>query len=301
MRGLRRGQELNFSLIERLSSRYLNRMDTSQSEAAEELRSVLISHFDSRKLFNHAYSLRRFARDIGLSPSNLADILSGRCGISSTSGKRIANALGLTTVETARFMDLIEAAHSRSKTARTLASQRLQTEDHSPAMKQFAGNDLDILKRWYFLAALELVDLTKGFLSAESISQLLNISRDEAAESLHFLEKAQYVRREGERFVRNDPTFFHRSETPSKNIQNFHRQVLEKTVKAIADVPPEHRELSTTMFCFDRNRMSEVKSAIAKFEDEFFRKFCSEIEGNTVYTCSVQFVPMSMSLLQHPS
>ncbi len=84
---------------------------------------------------NPRYSLRAFARDIGISPSRLSAILKGRQGLSESSASRIAAKLGWEGEAAERFVLMVLAADSRSKGRRTEALNRLN-HDSSPERAQ---------------------------------------------------------------------------------------------------------------------------------------------------------------------
>ena len=133
-----------------------------------------------RTVRNPGYSLRAFARDIGLAAPKLSQILSGTCGLSKTSALKVAKKLKLNEAETEYFVALVEVEHNRSKRGKIQAQQRLATIESSSI------NELDlerfrIIADWYHFSLLELTEV-QGFQSdIPWIAKRLGISQQEAA------------------------------------------------------------------------------------------------------------------------
>jgi hypothetical protein len=86
----------------------------------------LSSELSRRKQRNDSYSARAFARDLGLSPSRLSEVLSGEHGLSELSADRIAIRLKLKPIVRKFWKDLILASNSRNKQVRDLAAERVK-------------------------------------------------------------------------------------------------------------------------------------------------------------------------------
>lgn len=91
-----------------------------------DYRAFLTDELSRRQARNARYSLRSFARDLGLAPPRLSDLLRGRYGLSGAAAAELAVKLRMTEEESSYFADLAEAGHGRSRLARENARQRLQ-------------------------------------------------------------------------------------------------------------------------------------------------------------------------------
>lgn len=80
----------------------------------------------SRRLSQNAsYSQGAFARDLGLRPSRLCEILQRKQGLSADYARRLAARLALTSQESEYFIDLVVSRHGRSRAARQAAEMRM--------------------------------------------------------------------------------------------------------------------------------------------------------------------------------
>ena len=87
----------------------------------EEIQAAL----DRRKKRNAGYSLRAFARDLGISPSLLNEVLQGKHGLSQANARKIANRLGYPSEAVSRFCDRVAVEHARKASDREAAAERL--------------------------------------------------------------------------------------------------------------------------------------------------------------------------------
>jgi plasmid maintenance system antidote protein VapI len=92
--------------------------------------------FERRIAKNSRYSLRAFARSLGISPSRLCEILKGKQGLSVAWAEKIATRLKFEKEKKRQFCDLVEAEHSRSEARRRLAKQRLEARSERCASEQ---------------------------------------------------------------------------------------------------------------------------------------------------------------------
>src|SRR5436309_2305259 len=123
-----------------------------------DYRSILREELEQRCKANPRYSLRAFARDLGLSPSGLSRILREHQGLSGSSALRIARKMKMSSEETERFRNLVIAADGRSRDHRKAAQTQLAVEEES--RRRFQRLELDVFRAisdWYHYAILELV------------------------------------------------------------------------------------------------------------------------------------------------
>src|SRR4051812_32553988 len=88
-------------------------------------RDTLKNELERRARANLRYSLRAFARDLGMPPSRLSDVLNGVHGISPQRGETLAKKLKLDGLVREEFVASVIAAHGRSATQRSAARTRL--------------------------------------------------------------------------------------------------------------------------------------------------------------------------------
>src|SRR4051812_21328836 len=93
-------------------------------KATQDYRRFFRDACEDRCQRNSRYSLRAFARDLGISAPRLSKILNGRHGLSVEAASEIARRLGLSESEQDLFMALVESEHGRAAVTRSLAKKR---------------------------------------------------------------------------------------------------------------------------------------------------------------------------------
>lgn len=85
----------------------------------------LKAEYKKRKSRNGSYSLRAFARDLGLSPSRLCEVLQGNCGVSERTIETVASRLKLTSGARSHLKDLVIVETARDGKTREAACARI--------------------------------------------------------------------------------------------------------------------------------------------------------------------------------
>lgn len=163
------------------------------TDGLRSYREILLKKYEDKKVKNRRYSLRAFARDIGLSSSRFSEILNGKIGISLNKAIQIANKLNLDDHEKSLFTDLVEVEHARSKIARNMAKQRLmEKKSSSSAASNSSAHPLTIknlTESWTCLLVLLNLDLINSS-SPDDCCSKLSLSQQDfslAIETLHTL------------------------------------------------------------------------------------------------------------------
>lgn len=254
-----------------------------------DYRDVLLRHFELKRAKRAGYSLRMFARDLELTPSNLSDVLKGRCGISAVVAERIAQTLKMNTEEATFFADLVESKHARSRADREAALERVRRQAENPFGRKAKPESIPLFEKWYYVATLEFLTLKQGEPGVDEIADALGLSVEEVHESLSRLLALGAIRREGSRFVRADEYLFAESPTPSETIRSFHKQVMDQAKLAIDTQTIERRKFLSTLFTFDSRRLAEAIAYLESLDQDFFSKFEAKEESDSVYAFSLQF------------
>lgn len=250
-------------------------------------RNFLLQEFESRSSRNARYSLRAFARDIALSPSSLSLVLSGKQGLSRVAATRISGKLGLAGEEGAWFLDLVEAEHGRTESARRLARIRLRKQDS-------AGMALSLelfraISDWHHLAILELTEL-EGFESSPRwIARALGINARVARAAVARLRKLGLLEEGADGRLRQTEGFLATpSGVPSEAIKSFHRQILAKAEAALLTQPVEERDFSALIFPMRRSELEWAKGRLKEFRREVTERLEQAPAKDRIYCLSMQ-------------
>ncbi len=254
--------------------------------------SLLEQEFQKRLKRNHKYSLRAFARDMGVPSSNLSNLLKNRRGLSVGTAEKIATNLRFDDRTAQLFLSLVAAKNSRSELARKKARQDLLALETKESFTPLELDRFEIINKWYHLAILELVQL-KAFQDSTSwIANRLGILPQDAGEAVSRLIRSGMLVREAGKLKRAKDYVATPCGTPSKVIRDYHRQILQKAGAAMETTPIDKRSNSATNMTIDTAKLPEAIKALR----EFRRKFCKEQSGSKnkdrVYCLAIHFFPL---------
>ena len=112
-----------------------------------DYRKTMRNVFLERRERNASYSLRAYARDLGVHASNLYLVLKKEKGINLSTARQIAGRLGLSENEQSLFCKLVEKEHARSPVARMKASEEI--EKSSTLQSNLTLKMMEVMSSWH--------------------------------------------------------------------------------------------------------------------------------------------------------
>lgn len=254
----------------------------------QDYRQILKEKLSDRCNKNPQYSLRAFARDLGISPQRLSHILNGNHGLSVKAAEEISKNLGMNQEETTLFCVLVQKKHARSKIVRTEADDKLK--DIKATYQDLSLDHFRIIADWYHFAIMELT-LVDGFKSDPRwIARSLDIKEIEAKLAIERLLKLEMLVKDKKGNLKLTGSFFADPRgVPSEALRNFHRQLLKKATDALDTQRLDERDVSSTILAIDKTLVPEAKADLKKFRENFDKKYSNSENKNKVYCLGIQF------------
>lgn len=249
----------------------------------DEVIGLLRDSLSKSKQKNKRVSLRGYARKLGLAPSVVSSILSGKRQITLPVAKKILTGLG---VEKSRLESICKNLKFRYSQLDIEAS--LDDRDyHELKSVEFA-----VLADWQHFAILSLMN-TKDFKSdVEWIARRLGISIDVASACVERLQKVGLIKwKDGDYNLtrrKNSTT----TDILDVSIQESHRQHLKLAEKALGEVEIEWRDLSGITMAIDPKKIPEAKRRIRAFRRSLCR-FLEQGEATEVFSLNIQLFPLT--------
>jgi len=110
---------------------------------------LLREEFGLRAAKNRRYSLKAYARDLGLPATHLSEVFRRKRGISPAQAQRIADRLGFDAPRANYFSDLVSAHHSRSEAERTAARKRALRHAGKLPYRLLAEDRFKVIEDWF--------------------------------------------------------------------------------------------------------------------------------------------------------
>jgi len=228
-----------------------------------------------RKAGNPAYSLRAFARDLGVSPATLSQALSHKRQVSAKNALKIASRLLLSPEEAARlFADHGKAGRTKVK----------------PQFFELEEDRFRLVADWYYFAILSLARVPNNKAAPEWVSKRLGISLFEARAALTRLKRMRLISTKDGRLRRTATSLMTGHATPSEALRKHQKQNLKLAERAIDRVPLALRENSSVTMAIDPRRIGEAKRRILEFKKSL-SNYMEKGELGEVYTLAVHLFP----------
>lgn len=255
-------------------------------------REILRSKLQEKTDKNRRYSLRAFAKDLGISPALLSQVLSGKRGMSDSMARDVARKLKLGAVQQDYFCDLVAADHAKSEAKKTQAQERLKNYDHTK-IKQLGLEYFIHIHEWHHYAILEAIGL-KDFqastswlakkLNTEEIRIRIAVERLEEVGLLKITPEGKWLDTHAHLEIRQD----------AEATKLALRQYALLGIDALAKTPMSKREHAAFVMSVDSKRVDEAKRVLANFYQSFIEQFdSSEDDKDAIYVLAAQFFPVT--------
>jgi uncharacterized protein (TIGR02147 family) len=259
---------------------------------------ILHEALQNRKMVNPSYSLRAFARDLGVTPAQLSHVLSGKRGLGTATAKKVIRKLGLSDHETHLFLLSLKAQFAQSKKEKMKAQEALQ------ALKQESGQtrslQLDLFKtiaQWHHLTLLELIKISgKQSDPIKYFSKKLKLSEADILLSLERLERLELITPTQTGYQVNQDSLIADQGIPTEAVKKFHEQILTKAIAAVHLQGKDERYGISAVMPVKVKDLNKAKQLIQDFRTEFSKLISDHEQGEEVYALSLQFYQLTQTV-----
>ncbi len=261
------------------------------------LSSLLKAALERKKSKNKAFSSRALARDLGISPSFLSMVMSGKKQLSFETALRISGVLELKGRIKSQFL--------RAAVVENLGENMQAHDIHSllfahPVPDTFVPVDQDrfeFFSNWYHVAILDLTNCAGFKADAKWIGKTLGLDRATVYESIERLLRLGLLKKSGNTLVKTNKEISVTPTTTDPTIRKFHSQMIDKAKEALQsaeDADFKRRSISGITMAIDSSRLEEARKRIAQFRKEMYELLASEeAQSDEVYQLNIQLFPLS--------
>ena len=233
----------------------------------ERLKDLLLDELATRQGRNTSYSLRAFARDLGVNVTTLSEFFSGRRGLSRQSIQNLVDRLGVSPL-------LLE------KTGKAAASRKLSDESFR------------MVSEWYYYGILSLARMKRNRAAPEWIAAKLGVSKVTARMALRRLVDTKHIRVLNGKMIRISESFTTSNDIPSLALRHYHKENLRLAADAIDSEPMPRRFITAITMPTNPDRVKKARDLILRFREEI-SAFLEEGEPEEVYTVAIQLFPLT--------
>jgi uncharacterized protein (TIGR02147 family) len=250
-----------------------------------EVRKLISSEMERARALNPNFSLRALSKKLGLQPSALSEILSGKRLITRRMAARVLERLCVDPASGARILGGL---------ANRVSNRSTQTEhvDHKEYL-QLNMDHYHVISEWYYFAIISLAETRSFRDDPQWIARRLNIKLAEASMALERLERLGLLARtKSGKLKATGQQFATSTDIANMSLRKSHNQNLELARRSLNEDAVETRDFSSMTMAIDPARLLEAKKMIK----EFRRKFCTYMERGRkeeVYRICIQLFPLS--------
>lgn len=240
---------------------------------------------------NPLYSLRAYARDIGIHPATLSQIINGKRTLPLKECDRVAKKLNLGPKEHALFKEsLTTKKHLLDAIKIPLDDQRLMLDE----------SYYKIISEWEHYAVLELFELTDFMKTKEEVAAKLDLTLNRTDVVLTNLKLCKLIEVDSNgKLVKVYSDVKTSEDISSQALRESHREALQMGIAKIESVPVEWRDFSSSTLAIDMSKLPEAKTIIREFRRKMATLLASG-DKKEVYQLAVQFYPLSnMTITRH--
>ncbi len=242
---------------------------------------------------NPSYSLRAFARDLGVCHSYLSQIISEKRRLSPLKARQFSVRLALDAEGRSELFSLVSQDHLGEATLPP--SPNLFPR---PSQRRELALDLDrfrLVAKWYHGAILEFLSITKGRTKPSTIAQRLGLKISTVTAGLKRLERLGLVRKETGVWIPTANDVFVVPDQLELAVRLFHREMLRKAEKELSHIDPtdfEKREYGAMTMAIDVSRLPKAKKRMFEFRKRLMEYLAGE-QPTHVYQFNMQLFPLT--------
>ncbi len=255
---------------------------------------ILKNILSERQAANGSYSLRAFARDLGISAPQLSNVMNGNRGLSPATTEKVMARLSLDPLEKEIFKSSLKANFALSKKERISSKAKLAELNQNSTAKFL---DLDLFKaisNWHHFALLELIKISPhSERTPAKFSEKLDVSENEVQLALGRLERLELIQKTKTSYQVNQDTVIADQGIPTEAIRNFHRQLLEKSIQALAFQSKDQRYGYSAAMPVKVKNVARAKKLIQKFRLDFAKEISTQEGGEEIYGLCFQFFQLT--------
>ncbi|MEK7692254.1 MAG: TIGR02147 family protein [Bdellovibrionota bacterium] len=246
---------------------------------------ILHEQFAELSAQRAGFSLRAFARLLGLNPTQLTETLNGKRPITRKIAVRVLERLGLDPEMGRLLVEALPAKQVRKKIVPG-SSAVLQ-------YVQLSADEFRMVSDWWHFAILSLAE-TRGFKSDPKwIAMRLGLQLRLATGAVERLVRlGLLVRQARGKLVPTGRQFTTGNDVPNAFIRRNHIQGLEQAREAIEQVPVELREFAASIVAVDPKLLPQAKERLRELRREMVALLESG-EKQEVYRLSIQLYPLT--------
>ena len=249
---------------------------------ASVMSELINQEFQQRKQNNPCYSLRAFARDLGLHSGTLSSILQDRRKIPIHLVDNLSEKL--TSLSSHREILKTELQRAKKAKVKTFKFDKIVDE----------RNAENIVIDGVYFTLLSLFNCSNFRSDIAWIASRLDVTQNKVKEVLGDLVKASLVSVVDGQYKMNKHAHATRDDVSSEVLKRAHEAILSVAANKLRTVEVSKRDFTSIKFPCDPSKMAEAKKEVRKFQRKMMRLTKSD-KSTEVYEMAILLFPRTKS------
>jgi uncharacterized protein (TIGR02147 family) len=260
---------------------------------------ILRDEFDKRVQKNSRYSMRAFAKHLGISPASLSNILAEKKGLSDRLARSIAKVLDFNSEETDFFCALVNSVDARSKEVRE-KNKKVVTQYLRKKKRIIIGNEsADFVSEIRNFVLLELLKTSKVKAPLQktllTLKPLVVSLKEQQKVINQMIDLGMVEIEDGYYFVKHE-NFLVPDRVAIESQKKVHLKALEHAKYAYENEDYNEREFYIIITPLNRAQMDEIKVKIREFADELMYKYGTPSKADSIYGLCTYLFPLEKNV-----
>ena len=238
-------------------------------------RSYLQKELIDRKNRNHFYSLRAFARDLDISPSNLSEFLSAKRDFSQKNSIKVAKHLDLSSSDFERFILSCQFSSQDSK-GRSYSLPKI----------------FQMMSHWYYFALLNLAKVKNIKADPKELAERLAIKEKQIEEALENLKSMNLIEITDGRMERKQSSILSVTKIPALAIARHHKSLLSQAGLSLFKDPLPSRDMRSIAIPIDPQAITKARDLLLNCREKIASLMTNEKSGK-LYILSYFLFPVT--------
>jgi uncharacterized protein (TIGR02147 family) len=240
-----------------------------------------------RQRANPHYSLRAYARDLGMHSSTLSQVLKGKRALPIRTSSTVVKKLGLGPKEKTLFLE------SLYRTKTNIDQIKIDENDDRFILDE---SYFKVIAEWEHYAVITLFDVDAFDPGIKDICLRLGLSENRAEVVLNNLLICGLVKTdENGKLIKAHPKLRTTEDVTSLALRESHRETLEMSKTKLDEIETELRDFSSMTIAADLGKLPEIKTIIREFRQKM-SALLRDGKKTDVCQLAIQFYPLTKQI-----
>ncbi|MCX6124023.1 MAG: TIGR02147 family protein [Proteobacteria bacterium] len=236
---------------------------------------------------NENYSLRAFAKSLGISHTVLSLVLSKQRPLSKKAALKVGEAFLLAPHQ----LDLLLASSGTQKLKTPRMAERMRNSEEGVL---FSLDRFELIADWIHYGILSALEIPSAKFEAKWISRILNISEIKAKFSMQRLERLNLVAKDTNgKWRQTEKNIRVENSISTRATRKFQSELLLKARSSLLEDHSSIRDHSSMTMAINENNIEYARDRIREFRRELSAELEDMGNANRVYNLTVQIYPIS--------